>query len=203
MTTNQTPDSSVTSGEPCRISMDGMHCDKPGCIIVNCTATSTGTNPAPQAAAPSMGGLDERALFEVWARKHTGMPAAVPFSWDAEWVKAALEGFKAGCALAQQAAPSPDYKQWYDAVTDACIVSGELPWDDNDAKGSLAKLIDWNVEIALDPKVSERAHALPSDVERALSDLADEAQGNGNSLEWVNEQIAVIRTALTQWNPEP
>lgn len=53
-----------------------------------------------------------------------------------------------------------DYKQWYDAVTDACVVAGELPWNENDARGTVAKLIAWHVEVALDPRVSERAQAL-------------------------------------------
>jgi hypothetical protein len=63
-------------------------------------------------------------------------------------------------ALAQVQAQLARYKQWYDAVTDACVVSGELPWDENDARGSLARLIAWREEIALDPKVSERAAQL-------------------------------------------
>ncbi len=35
----------------------------------------------------------ERAEFEAWTRKDIGMPDHVPFNWESDWVKAALEGW--------------------------------------------------------------------------------------------------------------
>lgn len=47
----------------------------------------------------------EQKDFEAWARKDIGMPDRVPFNWETEWVKAALDGWQARAAIAQQAAP--------------------------------------------------------------------------------------------------
>ena len=46
----------------------------------------------------------ERETFEAWVRKDTGMPDWARFNWQAEWVKAALEGWMARAALASRPA---------------------------------------------------------------------------------------------------
>lgn len=61
-------------------------------------------------------------------------------------------------ALAARA--ETDYKPWYDAVTHECTVAGEMGWDENDARGSLNRLLQWTHDIAIDPKVSEDAAKL-------------------------------------------
>ncbi|MGS9812059.1 hypothetical protein, partial [Pseudomonas aeruginosa] len=50
-------------------------------------------------------GGDERAAFELFVRKHCGMPAHIAVNWDAKFTNDAWEGWKARAALAQ---PSPD-----------------------------------------------------------------------------------------------
>jgi len=116
---------------------------------------------------------DERSLFEAhfttegW-REHSFERYNIydpkdERSYKSRHVSAMWEGWQARAALAQQAAQAAttaDYKPWYDAVTDACVVAGELPWSENDARGTVNKLIDWHVVVALDPKVSEDAAAL-------------------------------------------
>lgn len=52
---------------------------------------------APVVAASEL--TDERAAFEAWARKECGMPADMPFNWDAMWVDDAWTGWQARAAL--------------------------------------------------------------------------------------------------------
>ncbi|HDY6173966.1 TPA: hypothetical protein RQ813_006626 [Pseudomonas aeruginosa] len=56
-----------------------------------------------KALAEQAGG-DERAAFELFVRKHCGMPAHIAVNWDAKFTNDAWEGWKARAALAQ---PSP------------------------------------------------------------------------------------------------
>ncbi len=49
-------------------------------------------------------GGDERAAFELFVRKHCGMPAHIAVNWDAKFTNDAWEGWQARAALAQ---PSP------------------------------------------------------------------------------------------------
>lgn len=51
--------------------------------------------------------------------------------------------------------------KWEQAIKDACTVAGELGWDENDPRGSIENLIQWHVDVALDPRISEIAALLP------------------------------------------
>lgn len=51
--------------------------------------------------------------------------------------------------------------EWKVAIEEACIVNC-IGWDENDAKKSLANLVKWETQIALDPAVSEAAQNLIS-----------------------------------------
>lgn len=55
-------------------------------------------------APVELAGGDERAAFELFVRKHCGMPAHIAVNWDAKFTNDAWEGWKARAALAQ---PSP------------------------------------------------------------------------------------------------
>lgn len=48
----------------------------------------------------------------------------------------------------------PSEGKWERAIKDACTVAGELGWVEADPKGSIARLIDWHVAIAIDPRVN-------------------------------------------------
>ncbi|MFY8385483.1 hypothetical protein ACOWPS_20470 [Pseudomonas aeruginosa] len=50
-------------------------------------------------------GGDERAAFELFVRKHCGMPEHIAVNWDAKFTNDAWEGWQARAALAK---PSPD-----------------------------------------------------------------------------------------------
>ncbi|HBP5191672.1 TPA: hypothetical protein L5673_006512, partial [Pseudomonas aeruginosa] len=56
--------------------------------------------PAHPAQVEQVGG-DERAAFELFVRKHCGMPAHIAVNWDAKFTNDAWEGWKARAALAQ------------------------------------------------------------------------------------------------------
>ncbi|EQB0427251.1 hypothetical protein ACIUZN_01060 [Pseudomonas aeruginosa] len=60
-------------------------------------------HPCPAHPAEQAGG-DERAAFELFVRKHCGMPAHIAVNWDAKFTNDAWEGWQARAALAQ---PSP------------------------------------------------------------------------------------------------
>lgn len=55
-------------------------------------------------ATVEQAGGDERAAFELFVRKHCGMPAHIAVNWDAKFTNDAWEGWQARAALAQ---PSP------------------------------------------------------------------------------------------------
>lgn len=48
---------------------------------------------------------------------------------------------------------------WKEAIIESCVVS-HLSWDETDARKSLANLISWEVQTALDPLVSKSAQEL-------------------------------------------
>ncbi|WP_368767568.1 hypothetical protein [Pseudomonas aeruginosa] len=58
----------------------------------------------PEQESVEQAGGDERAAFELFVRKHCGMPEHIAVNWDAKFTNDAWEGWKARAALAQ---PSP------------------------------------------------------------------------------------------------
>ncbi len=65
-----------------------------------------------KALAEQAGG-DERAAFELFVRKHCGMPEHIAVNWDAKFTNDAWEGWKARAALAQPSqaiAAAPTYQ---------------------------------------------------------------------------------------------
>lgn len=61
-------------------------------------------HPCPAHPAVEQEGGDERAAFELFVRKHCGMPEHIAVNWDAKFTNDAWEGWQARAALAQ---PSP------------------------------------------------------------------------------------------------
>ena len=61
-------------------------------------------HPCPAHPAVEQVGGDERAAFELFVRKHCGMPAHIAVNWDAKFTNDAWAGWQARAALAQ---PSP------------------------------------------------------------------------------------------------
>ncbi|MBV6277967.1 hypothetical protein KUU37_17615 [Pseudomonas aeruginosa] len=59
----------------------------------------------PEQESVEQAGGDERAAFELFVRKHCGMPEHIAVNWDAKFTNDAWEGWQARAALAQ---PSPD-----------------------------------------------------------------------------------------------
>jgi hypothetical protein len=51
---------------------------------------------------------------------------------------------------------------WKNAVIDACVVN-HISWDDSDPRKTLANLISWEKNMALDPQVSDEARQLVLD----------------------------------------
>ncbi|NPW45281.1 hypothetical protein HPR92_06155 [Pseudomonas aeruginosa] len=60
--------------------------------------------PCPKHPAVEQAVGDERAAFELFVRKHCGMPEHIAVNWDAKFTNDAWEGWQARAALAQ---PSP------------------------------------------------------------------------------------------------
>ncbi|EPG0577531.1 hypothetical protein M0L66_007212, partial [Pseudomonas aeruginosa] len=58
----------------------------------------------PEQESVEQAGGDERAAFELFVRKHCGMPAHIAVNWDAKFTNDAWAGWQARAALAQ---PSP------------------------------------------------------------------------------------------------
>lgn len=70
-------------------------------------------HPCPAHPAAEQAGGDERAAFELFVRKHCGMPEHIAVNWDAKFTNDAWEGWKARAALAQPSqaiAAAPTYQ---------------------------------------------------------------------------------------------
>ncbi|QPZ58002.1 hypothetical protein [Pseudomonas aeruginosa] len=70
-------------------------------------------HPCPAHPAVEQVGGDERAAFELFVRKHCGMPAHIAVNWDAKFTNDAWEGWKARAALAQPSIMPPDRGPWH------------------------------------------------------------------------------------------
>ncbi|HBO3299969.1 TPA: hypothetical protein L4S07_006284, partial [Pseudomonas aeruginosa] len=77
-------------------------------------------HPCPAHPAVEQAGGDERAAFELFVRKHCGMPEHIAVNWDAKFTNDAWEGWKARAALAQ---PSPAPKLERPEVYDSGLIS--------------------------------------------------------------------------------
>ncbi|HBO0183903.1 TPA: hypothetical protein L4A36_002044 [Pseudomonas aeruginosa] len=82
--------------------------------------------PCPAHPAVEQVGGDERAAFELFVRKHCGMPAHIAVNWDAKFTNDAWEGWKARAALAQPSPALPPFaekvlaklRRFYDCAED-------------------------------------------------------------------------------------
>ncbi|MGK0129660.1 hypothetical protein ACR2RM_22410 [Pseudomonas aeruginosa] len=82
--------------------------------------------PCPKHPAVEQAGGDERAAFELFVRKHCGMPEHVAVNWDAKFTNDAWEGWQARAALAQPSPALPPFaekvlakmRRFYDCAED-------------------------------------------------------------------------------------
>lgn len=71
------------------------------------------------------------------------------------------QGVRAAAALVlahQREGGNPVRNEWMEAVFDACAVAC-IDWNKDDPRKTIERLIAWNVQIALDPQVSDAAPA--------------------------------------------
>ncbi|EPB8016361.1 hypothetical protein ACRSCC_006114 [Pseudomonas aeruginosa] len=73
-------------------------------------------HPCPAHPAVEQVGGDERAAFELFVRKHCGMPAHIAVNWDAKFTNDAWEGWQARAALAQRSEFHQHLKECADEV---------------------------------------------------------------------------------------
>ncbi|WP_181129333.1 hypothetical protein [Pseudomonas aeruginosa] len=77
-------------------------------------------------ASVEQAGGDERAAFELFVRKHCGMPAHIAVNWDAKFTNDAWAGWQARAALAQPSPALPPFaekvlaklRRFYDCASD-------------------------------------------------------------------------------------
>ncbi|HCE9937175.1 TPA: hypothetical protein NH527_005806 [Pseudomonas aeruginosa] len=78
----------------------------------------------PEQESVEQAGGDERAAFELFVRKHCGMPAHIAVNWDAKFTNDAWAGWQARAALAQpspaqtQPSPAPTLRAAIDVAND-------------------------------------------------------------------------------------
>lgn len=83
-------------------------------------------HPCPAHPAVEQAGGDERAAFELFVRKHCGMPAHIAVNWDAKFTNDAWAGWQARAALAQPSPALPPFaekvlaklRRFYDCASD-------------------------------------------------------------------------------------
>lgn len=68
-------------------------------------------HPCPAHPAVEQVGGDERAAFELFVRKHCGIPAHIAVNWDAKFTNDAWAGWQARAALAQPSAALPPFAE--------------------------------------------------------------------------------------------
>ncbi|MBG5869687.1 hypothetical protein I5E81_03255 [Pseudomonas aeruginosa] len=78
-------------------------------------------------ASVEQAGGDERAAFELFVRKHCGMPAHIAVNWDAKFTNDAWEGWKARAALAQPSPAQADEKPGDSILCYGCFAKGVGP----------------------------------------------------------------------------
>ncbi|MCM4075457.1 LysM peptidoglycan-binding domain-containing protein [Pseudomonas aeruginosa] len=72
-------------------------------------------------------GGDERAAFELFVRKHCGMPEHIAVNWDAKFTNDAWEGWQARAALAQPSPAPADEKPGDSILCSGCFAKGVGP----------------------------------------------------------------------------
>lgn len=117
-------------------------------------------------ASVEQAGVDERAVFEFFVRKHCGMPEHIAVNWDAKFTNDAWEGWKARAALARVAelerqglvdAPGPD------EIHQMAFEEGQ-PAEDGDGYLFSAEEFDLFVQRLLDScaaPVAQAQHSVP------------------------------------------
>lgn len=108
----------------------------------------------------SKGRYVERYVMSLWAGSSATMP-----TYRDNWIEAQWIGWKARARLEK---PNP----WKAAIDDALVNSGLDCIGDETPKQALARLIEWEIEIALDPAVSSRAKALTHPEQQAPGRLS-------------------------------
>ncbi|WP_124204625.1 hypothetical protein [Pseudomonas aeruginosa] len=84
-------------------------------------------HPCPAHPAVEQAGGDERAAFELFVRKHCGMPEHIAVNWDAKFTNDAWEGWQARAALAQPSPAQADEKPGDSILCYGCFAKGVGP----------------------------------------------------------------------------
>ena len=94
----------------------------------------------------------------------------------------------------------PCHKDWYDAVTDACVINC-IGWKEADAEASLANLIEYEILMALDPAINDvkLTQAQLIAVHQSIQAAHDAAQKDERPFPFVATELfvqTVLRTYL-------
>lgn len=145
-------------------------------------------------------GGDERAAFELFVRKHCGMPEHIAVNWDAKFTNDAWEGWQARAALAQPSPAQADEKPGDSILCYGCFAKGVGPDHFDEAGKCLAAQAEQEAER---PEVVAWRYGSSGGI---LSDKAclDEWKSGGEyqSLMTVaqHERIVVaLRAEIAEW----
>ncbi|GLE83796.1 hypothetical protein VNPA120661_41150 [Pseudomonas aeruginosa] len=95
--------------------------------------------PCPKHPAVEQAGGDERAAFELFVRKHCGMPEHIAVNWGAKFTNDAWEGWQARAALAQPSPAQADEKPGDSILCYGCFAKGVGPDHFDEAGKCLAR----------------------------------------------------------------
>ncbi|WP_258082085.1 hypothetical protein [Pseudomonas aeruginosa] len=133
-------------------------------------------------ASVEQAGGDERAAFELFVRKHCGMPEHIAVNWDDKFTNDAWEGWQARAALAP---PSPKREQRL-VECDACPTSG----------GCVEKCMKAPTQLSPAQAEAERPEV---DVTRILLDIVPgdgDGDGDGDGHEVYAKSVADVEAKL-------
>lgn len=119
----------------------------------------------PISSATESPGLDERALFEAYARTACNMPDYAKVNWDALWTQQAWEGWRARAAIAPSAA-TPSASDYEEVLSSHRRLVRELDVALNGEAGAAkqASLCDIVSQVKAEGIKSTGAAAPPADV---------------------------------------
>ncbi len=140
--------------------------------------------------AVEQAGGDERAAFELFVRKHCGMPEHIAVNWDAKFTNDAWEGWQARAALAQ---PSPVSE----ALIYACKNLAQITSSDGSGHADIAMAVlrmagvgdDERERLVNEWKAARAWKPAPAQAEQAEAERLD----------WPSAllDVAVLQEALT------
>lgn len=155
-------------------------------------------HPCPAHPAVEQAGGDERAAFELFVRKHCGMPEHIAVNWDAKFTNDAWEAWQARAALAQPS-PVPEEEKPGDRILCyGCFAKGVGPDHFDEAGKCLVRQQLDPLNLAPHAKAFNEAPAealKPEQAEAEMDFSRPLETENGEPVKWICADVIEYKSA--------